>query len=139
MGRILVGEKQEESGGCGQDLPVGEWLGIHWLWDCHEQPGFKGWNLVPSRDTQGNYFNSFIDSCVNILQVLLRLLSEQSNLVFINWVNRINWPLWKVPKTDVNFVSPSSGVSCSNLSSFDGAFSWIDVSSCSCWRKVRHL
>lgn len=27
--RILVGEKQEESGGCGQDLPVGEWLGIH--------------------------------------------------------------------------------------------------------------
>lgn len=23
--RILVGEKQEESGGCGQDLPVGEW------------------------------------------------------------------------------------------------------------------
>lgn len=25
----LVAEKQEESGGCGQDLPVGEWLGIH--------------------------------------------------------------------------------------------------------------
>lgn len=29
MGRILVAEKQEKSEGCGQDLPVGEWLGIH--------------------------------------------------------------------------------------------------------------
>ena len=40
---------------------------------------------------------------MNILQVSLRLLSEQNNLVFINWVNNVNWPHWRVPKADVNF------------------------------------
>lgn len=42
MGRILVGEKQEESEGCGQDLPVGSGWGSIDSGTVMSNPALKG-------------------------------------------------------------------------------------------------
>ena len=39
---------------------------------------------------------------------LVSSASSQDNLVFINWVDDVNWPPERVSVADVSIVSPSS-------------------------------